>query len=370
MRRARAMSNVMHGLDTVGSGSYQPDDVQFLLRHVDLEATGVEEKERLIQTGQKHYSEMISVESAPDQAHQALFERALEQNGPRMAADVQALAQALDRELRGPEIVLVSFVRAGLPLGVLLRRALTDLNRETVHYGISVIRDRGIDPIALEAIIQAHGAQNIVFVDGWTGKGAISGEIQRSLAGDSRFPEDPRLVVLADPCGSAWLAASAQDWLIPSGILGATVSGLVSRSIWPAKGGLHGCMLYEHLRAHDVTQSFIEQIEQHRRHPMSVVDAAPWTLAQRTELKAQAQQVVTDLAERFAITNLNRIKPGIAEATRAVMRRVPDHVLVRSTSDSDVQLLMHLTEKAGIPVEEAGSALGPYRAVTIIRSLS
>ena len=36
---------------------------------------------------------------------------------------------------------------------------------------------------------------------------------------------DPRLVVLADPCGRAWLAASAEDWLIPSGILGATVSG-------------------------------------------------------------------------------------------------------------------------------------------------
>lgn len=364
------MSKVVLGLDTLGSGSYLPDDVQFLLRRVDLKATDVEEKERLIQTGQKHYSEMISVESAPDHAHRALFECALEQNGPRMATDVQALAEALNRECQGQEIVLVSFVRAGLPLGVLLRRALADLGREVTHYGVSVVRDRGIDPIALEAIIQAHGAQNIVFVDGWTGKGAISKEIRRSLADDPRFPEEPKLVVLADPCGSAWLAASAQDWLIPSGILGATVSGLVSRSIWPAEGGLHGCMFYEHLRGHDMTRSFIDRIEQHRSHPMSVMEAAPWTAAQRTAFQARAQQVVMNLAGRFAVSNLNRIKPGIAEATRAVMRRVPDHVLVRSTSDADVQLLMHLTEKAGIPVEEAGSALGPYRAVTIIRSLS
>lgn len=370
MSPVRSMSDAVHGLDTVGSGSYLPDDVHFLLRSVDLQTTGVEEKERLIQSGQKHYSEMISQESAPSDAHQRLFERTLEQNGARMAADVQALAQALVREYPAGEIVLVSFVRAGLPLGVLLRRALLGLDRKAVHYGISVIRDRGIDPVALEAIVRQHGAQNIVFVDGWTGKGAISGEIRRSLASDPRFPKNPRLVVLADPCGAAWLAASSEDWVIPSGILGATVSGLVSRSIWPADGGLHGCMLYEHLRGQDVTQAFIERIERHRRSLPSVADVAPWTPGQGEMLQAGAQKVVNDLAARFGITNLNRVKPGIAEATRAVMRRVPDHVLVRSTADSDVQLLMHLTEKAGIPVEEAGAALGPYRAVTIIRSLS
>lgn len=145
-----------------------------------------------------------------------------------------------ERGILGPSIVLVSFVRAGLPLGVLLRRALLDMGRDAHHYGISIIRDRGIDKVALEAIIEEHGAENIVFVDGWTGKGAISSEIQRSLNGDSRFPQNPRLVVLADPCGRAWLSASAEDWVIPSGILGATVSGLVSRSIWPTDGGLHG----------------------------------------------------------------------------------------------------------------------------------
>lgn len=364
------MTDAALGLETVGSGSYLPDDVHFLLRRVDVRPTAVEEKERLIQSGRKHYSEMISHESAPGEAHRSLFEKALERNGERMAADVQALALALANECDGQEIVLVSFVRAGLPLGVLLRRALLDLGRRAVHYGISVIRDRGIDPVALESIIRAHGASNIVFVDGWTGKGAIAGEIKRSLAQDSRFPREPRLVVLADPCGAAWLAASAQDWIIPSGILGATVSGLVSRSIWPAEGGLHGCMVYDHLRDHDLSRPFIERIEQRRQGLSSVPRIHPWTPEQRAALRKDAQQVVADLAQRFAVNNLNRIKPGIAEATRAVMRRVPDHVLVRSKADSDVQLLMHLTERAGIEVEEAGVALGPYRAVTLIRSLS
>ena len=364
------MINTFADLNTVGSGSYAPDDVHFLLQPVQMEVTDVEEKERLIQTKQKHYSEMISLESAPTDVHKALYARALAQNGARMATDVQSLALALNDACTGASIVLVSFVRAGLPLGVLLRRALIDMGRDACHYGISIVRDRGIDTVALEAIVQAHGAENIVFVDGWTGKGAISGEIKRCLNGDSRFPAEPRLVVLADPCGRAWLAASAEDWVIPSGILGATVSGLVSRSIWPANGGLHGCVVYDHLHEHDVTREFIEQIEAQRKAVGPVPQASPWTDSQRLELQGAAMHVVESLAARFDITNLNRVKPGIAEATRAVLRRVPDHVLVRDRHDSDVQLLMHLTESAGVSVEEVGAALGPYRAVTIIRSLS
>ncbi len=118
------MTKAVAGLVTVGSGSYAADDVQFLLQAVQMETTDVLEKERLIQSKQKHYSEMISLESAPTDVHKALYERALEQNGTRMAMDVQSLALALSEACTGPSIVLVSFVRAGLPLGVLLRRAL------------------------------------------------------------------------------------------------------------------------------------------------------------------------------------------------------------------------------------------------------
>lgn len=354
---------------TVGSGSYLAEDVHFLLRPVAMELTDVLEKERLIQTHQKHYSEMISQEDAPSPIHMQLFERAMDQNGARMAADVQALALALDAHYQGPSIALVSFVRAGLPLGTLLRRALKRLGRNVEHYGISIVRDRGIDSVALEAVIAAHGAESVVFVDGWTGKGAIAGEIDRCLGRDPRFPHGPRLVVLADPCGRAWLAASAEDWIIPSGILGATVSGLVSRSIWPVDGGLHGCVVYDNLRPHDVTRRFIERIES-ARSDVSVNAAQPWSAAQATQLQSDALSVVNRLAAKFAISNLNRIKPGIAEATRAVLRRVPDQVLVRDRDDADVQLLIHLTDRAGIEVRQVGDELGPYRAVTIIRGVS
>lgn len=363
------MSEAFEGLSTIGSGSYGRDDVHFLLRAMEIEATDVQEKERLIQTQQRHYSEMISHELAPSELHQNLYQRALAQNAQRMAADVQALAQALNERCTGSTIALVSFVRAGVPLGVLLRRALLALGRDVRHYGVSIIRDRGIDTVALEAVIKLHGAENIVFVDGWTGKGAISGQLLDSLAGDARFPLKPRLVVVADPCGRAWLAASAEDWLIPSGILGATVSGLVSRSIWSPQPGLHGCVVYEQLAAHDVTQHFIHSIETARAHLSAQASAQPWTLAQAWALQQRAQAALEGISRRFSVTNTNRIKPGIAESTRAVMRRVPEHVLVRSRDDQDVQLLLHLSAQAHIDVQEVGDALGPYRALTVIRSV-
>ena len=42
-------------------------------------------------------------------------------------------------------IVLASLVRAGVPLGVLLRRALVEMGCETSHYGISIVRGRRAD---------------------------------------------------------------------------------------------------------------------------------------------------------------------------------------------------------------------------------
>ncbi len=92
------------------------------------------------------------------------------------------------------------------------------MGKQSFHYGISIIRDRGIDAAALDFIESRHGTGGIVFVDGWTGKGAITGELSRTLKDRPGYPEQPRLVVLADPCGCAL------------GLLPVTMTGL-SRSV-------------------------------------------------------------------------------------------------------------------------------------------
>jgi hypothetical protein len=351
------------------SGAYAPDDVHFLLSPVAVDYTPVAEKERLIQRGEKHYSDMLSEEPAPSAVHQAIYRQAMTQFGPRLAGEVAALALGLATQISARPLVLVSLVRAGVPLGVCLLHALREQGIEAVHYGISIIRDRGIDHAALDYITARHGSEGVVFVDGWTGKGAISRELTRSLAGYPAFRRASRLAVLADPGGCAWLSASGEDWLMPFGILGAPVSGLVSRSLW-RDSGFHGSMYCEHLQQHDVSQAFVAEIDALRAaHPEPVIAARP-DPEQRTMLRHLSQRVITMLAETYQVDSLNRIKPGIAEATRAVMRRVPEHVLVSHRHDADVALLVHLAEGAGIRVEEAGDALGVYRAVTIIRKVA
>lgn len=346
------------------SGSYAADDVQFLLRPMQMAMTSVAEKERLIQSGQRHYSEMISQEQPPSAEHQALYEQALADGLERLASEVQALAQALQQRRPQQRIVLVSLVRAGVPLGVLLLHALRDLGVEAYHYGVSIIRDKGIDEAALAWLEQRHDFADFVYVDGWVGKGAITQQLEASLG--ARYDTDIPFVVLADPAGRAWLAASADDWLIPFGILGATVSGLVSRSIWPPSPGWHGCVLYEHLAAHDVSQALVDAVDT-KRQQLSHTPTLNWDSNQRATLRQQADQVIQNLSEQYAISNLNRIKPGIAEATRAVMRRVPERILVQDPNDPHLRLLRHLATTRGIELQACGAALQPYRAITLIQ---
>lgn len=346
-------------------GSYPPSDVTFLLRQVALATTDIAEKERLIQSGQRHYSEMLSVESAPDAAHLALFQQALDDGRERLAREVQALALSLQQRRPNRPIVLVSFVRAGVPLGVLLVRALRDLGVESTHYGISIIRDKGIDHAAVDWITQRHAFADIVWVDGWVGKGAIHTELQASLG--TRYPDgDIPLAVLADPTGKAWLAASGEDWLIPFGVLGTTVSGLVSRSILTQDGGWHACVNYQHLAAHDVSNAFISDVDACRRQQADVSPCI-WSNAQRQPLLALSHTTIAHLVATYQITNLNRLKPGIAEATRAVMRRVPEHILVQRLDDPNIRLLRHLAAARSIPLQAVGDRLAPYRAITIIK---
>lgn len=74
------------------SGSYQPDDVQFLLKPIAMEMTPVDLKEELIQSGKMHYSDMLSQEPEPTRWHLDLFTRALDAGAARLARRSLSLA--------------------------------------------------------------------------------------------------------------------------------------------------------------------------------------------------------------------------------------------------------------------------------------
>ncbi len=366
------------------SGAYRCSDVTFLLSLVEMDMTPVAEKEVLIQSGKKHYSEMLSEEPAPTALHLELFSQSLQDAGPRLAQEVEYLAQQLHHYCTSEPIILISLVRAGVPLGVMLQRALQDIGHVSYHYGISIIRDRGIDEVALSEIEARHGMKGLFFVDGWTGKGAISQQLANSLAMRQGYSERPHLVVLADPSGTAWLSATKEDWLIPFGIMGAPVSGMISRSIWQTDG-YHGCVYCQHLDDFDCSQSFVDQVDQLRRAftlnkkrqvpkefesmAMPFDDSAFFDVNKQQQRFAKTTEIIERVAARYQIEQINRIKPGIAEATRAILRRVPEVVLVRTKDDPDTALLRYLAKTKGISITEVGDFIGHYRALTIIKKV-
>ena len=372
-------------LQTLGfHGSYQPEDVTFLLNIDEIDPTPVAEKEYLIQSGKKHYSQMISVEHPPSDEQMRHFEYAFEQGAERLASDVQKIGNSLRNRFKNQPIILVSLVRAGVPLGVLLKHYI-EKHQQCVHYGISIIRDRGIDIAALHAIIGQHGAENIVFVDGWTGKGAICRELTQNLADYPALFDPgwdiPRLVTLADLGGYSWLSASCEDWLIPFGILGSVISGLISRTILKdtidfdlAKkncydpNNWHSCLVYQHLAQHDISVDFTDKI-------LNIIQQNPHTdLANwNNHIRLKQQKICLDtidwISDTYAIKNINHIKPSIAEATRAVLRRVPEKILIRDPSNPHVQLLLHFAQERNIAVDILGAKLGSYHAVTLIKKV-
>lgn len=359
------------------SGSYRADDVTFLLKPVRLAATDVAEKERLIQSGEAHYSEMLSEERRPDPVYLEIFEDAFARNTARMGHDIACIAATVAADVasgRLPEqVTLCSLVRAGVPYGVLLQRELTALGVDCAHFGISIIRDRGLDAVAMAHVFAARKPEGVLFVDGWTGKGAISKELSRAWAALG-MAGAPRLLVLADPAGFATLSGSHEDWLIPSGILGANVSGLISRSILNdtvvGPGDYHGTVVADHLADIDLSRRFVDTVAQAVAAARPRATPRPWDPARLAGLRAASAACVDGLARAYGVDNLNRIKPGIAEATRAVLRRRPKAVFVRDAFDPDVAAIVHLCRTDGIELVESPDFTGPYRAVTLIEKVT
>jgi hypothetical protein len=349
----------------VFSGSYQPDDVAFLLTPMELALTEVAEKERQIRAG-RHYSEMLSPERAPGPEYMRLFEDALARNGARLAGDVAALASALAaRAIGRSEVVIASLARAGTPVGVLLRRALLRLGVRAPHYSISVIRDRGVDAAALQQIAARHDGRDVVFVDGWTGKGVIARELRASQSA-ALLGAPPFLVVVADPAGAADLAASGDDYVIPSGLLNGVASGLVSRSIYDARliaaGAFHGCVVLSELAGLDLSQALIARLD--GLAPPNPVAPALWCRERRAAAARASGACLAAVARVADVDDPNRIKPGIAEATRALLRRVPDRLFLADSGDPDLAHLLLLAQERGVRVEPLHS--GAYKAVAVI----
>lgn len=352
---------------TVGSGSYRPEDVTFLLTdlsEVPLERP-TEDREEDFQRG-RHYSEDLPVEYQPDASYLELYHRALDRSARRVA-----LAAGLATELvlaSKPRPVLASIARAGTPVGILMRRwAAFRHGLDLPHYAISVIKDRGVDLTAVRYLTARHDPAAIQFVDGWTGKGVMA----RVLTEAARpLGLDPTLAVLADPGSCVPLYGTRDDFLIPSACLNSTVSGLVSRTVLNEEligpDDFHGAKFYADLAPHDLSRHFVDTVAARFAEVAAEVDAT-WPDLWRADRAPtwEGWRAVERIAAEFDIPDVIMVKPGVGEATRVLLRRVPWRMLVAAGREDDLAHVFALAQARGVPVEVRDDL--PFSCVGLVR---
>ncbi|MXM62682.1 phosphoribosyltransferase [Streptomyces sp. HUCO-GS316] len=355
--------------------SYPPEEVGWLLQDlsdVTLEAP-TEEREEAIQSGGAHYAESLPVEYQPTEQYQELFHAALEETAARLAQAVGAVTEIVLAE-RSPRPVLVSLARAGTPVGVLMRRwARFRYGLDLPHYAVSIVRGRGIDANALRWLATHHDPSEVVFVDGWTGKGAITRELADALkefeAAEGITGFDPEIAVLADPGSCVRTYGTREDYLIPSACLNSTVSGLISRTVLRADlvgpDDYHGAKFYRELAGADVSLEFLDAVTARFPEVADAVDAqAKELLSADRSPTWEGWAAVERISEEYGIHDVNLVKPGVGETTRVLLRRVPWKILARAGAGADLDHVRLLAEQRGVPVEEVDEL--PYTCVGLI----
>ncbi len=344
--------------------SYDKVDVELLLKDITgmVEPQPTKERERLIQLG-KHYCEMLPIEYVPTEKYMRVYKEALEKFSEPTASAVGVLSDKI-MKTKGKDVVLVSLARAGIPIGILIKHYIKkkyDINAP--HYAISIIRGKGIDDNAMKFLLDKYKPEQLLFVDGWIGKGAILNELKKDISAYQGVSSD--IAVIADPANVTDLCGTHEDILIPSSCLNCTVSGLVSRTFLRddiiGTNDFHGAVYYEELETSDLSYEFINSIEKYFDTTI---------IKEESTIKGFGMDEVRKIADEFEINDINFIKPGIGETTRVLLRRVPWKVLVdkKHKDNQELSHIIRLAEEKEVPIEYY--SMTNYKCCGIIKKLA
>ncbi|MFE6646357.1 phosphoribosyltransferase domain-containing protein [Nocardioides sp. NPDC057772] len=352
---ARQLPAPLHG---PAFGSYERDDVSWLL--TDLSSEDAETTED------------------NDEAHLELFDEALSASAQRVAYAVGLVTeQVLAR--RGQDAVLVSLAPTGTPIGVLMRRWAQRVHGlDLPHYAISLIHGRGIDQTALAYLAAHHDPARVMFVDGWTGTGAVTRELaaavekaNSTLDAHLSSPFSPEMAALADPGRSVAIYGTREDFLIPSACLGPTASGLVSSTVLDddrvGPNDFHGAVFHAGLAPSDMSKKFIDTVA--ARFPIVrtkvMLDLEAHLGGDHTPTWA-GWDAVEDAAERFGDGDVSLVVAGIDETVRLLLHGEPAKVLVDPARDADLGQVKRLAEAREVPLERVSGL--PYSCIGLLRS--
>lgn len=344
--------------------SFLKNDVILLLKDITglVEPLPTKEREKRIQSG-THYSEMLPLEYRPTDDYIRIYEKSLEIFGQNTADAVARVSEKIISQ-KGKNTVIVSLARAGTPVGILIRRYIRKkYGYDCPHYSISIIRDRGIDQNAINYILQRHSADDLQFVDGWTGKGVIFGELKKEIKKFAGVSDN--LAVLADPAYLTDLCGTHDDIMIPNSCLNCTVCGLISRTFLRddiiGEHDFHGAAFYKELLSEDRTYEFIDFITNKFRFNLS---------DKKEHMSDIGINDVKMLSDMYGIDNINFIKPGIGETTRVLLRRVPWRVVIdeRYRKSEELDHIRQLAREKNVEVEYV--RLNNYKCCGLIKQLS
>jgi hypothetical protein len=365
--------------------SYSKDDVLILLKDLsnEMEELSTEQREQAIQKG-RHYSEMLPKENKPSVEYEELYQKALTDKKKDIADGIARVAEMMySNTSDGDKPVIISLARAGIPIGILIKRYLKyRYNINCSHYAISIIRDKGIDVNAMNFIygsevnINKNSVRDFFFVDGWTGKGVIKKQLEEAVEllknTDNKWNElRSDLYVLADPANVTEYCGTRKDYLLPSACLNSTVSGLTSRTILnnlvdTYNGDFHGSVYFSKFEDIDQSNEFIDRVSAEFMN-ISSVSATPIKIDEDWN----GMSIVDDLCNLFNIADYKKVKPGIGETTRVLLRRIPWKVFINkdiSDNDPDIQHILMLCEDKHISTMRWD--LGNYKVCGVIKDLS
>lgn len=377
--------------------SYSKDDVIVLLKDLsaDMKEMGTKEREMAIQSG-VHYSEMLPQEKAPSEEYEALYNKAVAEKKLEIALGIARVSEIMWARKNGEYPVIISLARAGIPVGILIKRYLkSQYGVDCPHYAISIIRDRGIDVNAMEYIWTHEvrcgqaSVKDFFFVDGWTGKGAIKTQLEEAVAELKEQEEQDgitsalrkwtdlsdNLYVLADPANITPYCGTHMDYLLPSACLNSTVSGLTSRTILNKfvrvkDGDFHGATYFERFESIDKSNEFIDLISaEFGNIPLDFTE--DFNKLNELEDGWNGMSIVQDICHLMQVEDYKKVKPGIGETTRVLLRRVPWKVLINKDipeTDPDIQHILVLCKEKNIPTMRWD--LGNYKVCGIIKELS
>ncbi len=330
-------------------GTYKDDDCIYLLQDMEqiiLPVTQTQKK-KLMCSGKKSY-EMIPFEYKVDPISERTFLRIVEENCDNTAKYTGVLAESI-YSVKGADAVLVSLARGGIPVGVLCRRYLKKMyNIDVPHYVISLIRNEGIDTAALRYIEEHHPNGNIQFIDGWTGMGFISSQLDKYVAEyNSVYGRsiDPSLGVLVDSSKICRFCGTREDVVFPCCCLNATVCGMISSIYFDRtvieQDSFHGAIQWKNEIGIDYSTFFVDKIATRFVKQMPCFVPVEENYASRC---------LSLLKSDFNMTNSKNIKFGIGESTRAIIRYDLKALLVKNVSNPNLQFILELANKRNIEV--------------------